>query len=295
MAPLARSATALLLLLALASGSPGAGERVVYVGSDGDWESFLEAVPEAMRYDDFDRPVFSPILAVPDLSPYPVEIRTHVRQGKLVFRAEGRLVDGIPEPRELVAELRQKIVLPSLTESVVLTKDEGLELVSAVLVRIGKGEEIPVAPGLRLDRPEGGEWQVVLRMKEGAAGSGTVRLDFEVRGHDLAVVEKFLDDWRADRIVLCGKLPPAVRERLASKRPMTDGSPARKLEPERPVVVSIDYDAALVGAHVAALDDTAHLVFRSSVEETARRVRERGGRRVKVIHGGTDVRKEEWA
>ena len=139
--------------------APAPEDRVVFVASDGDWPGFLEAVPAALRYDEWDRPVLHPFLAVPDLSPYPVAIETYVRDSKLVFRAEGPLQDGIPEPKELVDELRQKIWLPTLTERLALVSSAGLDLATAALRRLPDGEEVPVAEGFALDAPAGGEWR----------------------------------------------------------------------------------------------------------------------------------------
>ncbi len=273
--------TAALLAVLLLASAPALAGRTVWVGSDGDPAGLLEAVPRAVHYDEEDHLRADPLLVVPDLSPYHIEFASHVRGGRLVFRAEGPIEDGIPAVKESAPELRLKACLPSLTERVTLATAEGLDLVTAALRRLPDGEEVPVGKGFSLEAPPGGEYEIVLRVREGA-GRGTVRLYFEVRGYDLSVVERFLAAYRPEDIVLAGTLPPPVVERLgAGRRPFLEQPPV--LAGEGPVVLSASCVAGLVGAHVAGLDGLVHIVHRGDAEQTGARLRATGARRVLLI------------
>ncbi|MHC5038259.1 MAG: lanthionine synthetase LanC family protein [Planctomycetota bacterium] len=271
-------AVALLLLLGISAATAGEGEwpegKTVIIGSDGDWPAFLEAVPASVRYDDFNRPRLHPLLSLPHLYPYTLEIETHIRNGKLVYRAEGPPAEGIPAVKEGREEFGQKIVLPSLLERLSLVKAEGLDHVRASLKCLADGTEIPVEKDAMKTPSRGGEWSLRLKVKEDAPKTGTVRLRFEVRGWDLTVVENFLKAYRPDKVIVVGTLPTAVLYALSKTHAVSVGNPFLLWRRERPLraIVSTSYRSGLVGAHVAGLDNAAHVVHTGSIESTEKKI-----------------------
>jgi rhamnogalacturonyl hydrolase YesR len=268
-----------LLVLALLLASAGA-QRVAYVGSDGDWRSFLEAVPEAVGYDAWNRARRHPILALADLSPYTIELESHVRDGKLVHRAEGPLEDGLPQVQDAQRELRQKLVLPSHTQAVRVLRVEGLTYVDAEL-ESPAGERHPVATDLTLEQPPGGEWHLHLKMRSWVQ-QHTFRLALQVEGWDLTLLQRFLRAYGPSRVLLVGELPGAARVALGEEFPTETWQPDPERRADR-AVVSVSYRGALVGAHVAGLDDIPHLVHRASVARTKERLLALGVRHVTVL------------
>ncbi|MHC5038260.1 MAG: hypothetical protein ACYTHM_13175 [Planctomycetota bacterium] len=253
----------------------GASEdRVVFAGIDGDWPAFLEGVPVALRAKGKDAPPPRPMIAVPDLTPFPLEIECFIRDGKFVYRAEGRSRGAIPQIRELRETLRQKIVLPTVTKSLKVVHLEAPEAVQLTLSRSGDDKPRPITRDFRLDRPAAGEWFVGLALKS-PVEQGKVKVKFEVRGYDLFVLRKFMKDFGARRIVWVGELPPEIERHLPKNVTLEKGDPLKfwgKGKHDR-VIVSTSYPSALIGAHVAGLDGIPHVVHRGDAGATAAKIR----------------------
>ncbi|MBI2919582.1 MAG: glycoside hydrolase family 127 protein [Planctomycetes bacterium] len=263
---------------------PQSAGTAVMVALDSDWPAFLEAVPAALSYNAWDRLDKRPFISVPDLSPYNIDIETHIRDSKLVLRAEGDSKDAIPTVQESVEELRQKIRLPNLTQQLELLSSEGLDGVSATLHHIASGADHKVEPGFALPRPPGGEWLLVLRMKTTEAPKGVLRLRFRVSGWDLDVLDRFMKDYGATRILAMSRLPAPVQDYLSGRYDLVPGDPfLLRGEKAAAVVISTSYPSALVGAQIAGLDGVPHVVHTDSIERTARKIADIGPKSATVI------------